>query len=107
MKTHALALRRLRAILDVLLILLFALALTARDNSAQAQVRYQATAGQAVGFEQASLPGGQAAEAAPAAPGASPGAVALDNKTLAAIIAAENAALTSQEFFLDLPLVHR
>ncbi len=107
MNRHTLSARHWRAILDGLLILLLMLALTARDNRAQAQARDQAPASQAVGFENATLPGKLPAEVAPAAPEALPAPAVLDNNTLAAMIAAENAALTQQQFWLDLPLVHR
>ena len=65
MKSRPLAIRRWRAILDGLLILLLALALSGRDGRAQAQVRYPASPGQAAGLEPASLPGDLAQEAAP------------------------------------------
>jgi hypothetical protein len=105
MKSHPLAMRRLRAILDVLLILLLALALSGREDRAQAQARYQARQARAAGLERASLPGDLAQEAALAAPAAPPAAVELDNNTLAAMIAAENATLVEAQFSLDLPLV--
>jgi hypothetical protein len=116
MKTHSPAARRWRAILDGLLILLLVLVLTARDEGAQAQarerapVRYEAPASQALGSEGATGP--MAAElsleeVAPVQPEALPAPAALDNNTLAAMIAAENAALTEQQYWLDLPLVQR
>jgi hypothetical protein len=89
MKAHTLNARLCRAILDGVLILLLALALAARDEGAQAQARYQAAAGQT-----------QVLYHAPAGP-------ALDNNTLAAMIAAENAALTQPQYLLDLSLMHR
>jgi hypothetical protein len=89
MKTHAHGSSRWRAILDGVLILLLALALTARDDNAQAQARDRAAARD------------QALARYEAAP------VVLDNNTLAAMIAAENAALTLPQYLLDLPLVHR
>ena len=104
MKSRPLAIRRWRAILDGLLILLLALALSGRDGRAQAQVRYPASPGKAAGLETVSLPGDLAQEAA-GMPGAAPAAVELDNNTLAAMIAAENATLALPQFSLDLPLV--
>jgi hypothetical protein len=106
MRTISPTSRRLRAILDGLLILLLALLLTARDSRAQAQVRDQAPASHAAGFQSVPLPARIPAESASADHSPAEGTPELDNNTLAAVIAAENAALTPPQYLLDLPLVH-
>jgi hypothetical protein len=110
MIAHALASRRFRAILDCLLILLLALVLSTHDDNARAQAGSRAAAGDAIGYESMTLLGNNPvvdspADHAPANLSPLTAPAVLDNNTLAAVIAAENAALTPPQYLLDLPLL--
>lgn len=88
--------RRVRLLLDAILILL--VILIASGN------RLPARAGTS---SQAALVGQSGPSGAPmtASANAQPASVLIDNATLAAVIAAENAALTPPLYFSDLPLI--
>lgn len=99
--------RRLRLLLDCYLVLLLILAISAQDQRVLGQAgRQPMTAGRqaddsSLFSSPAAVDMGQAVEPLP------PDQVTLDNKTLAAMIAAENAALTPPQNLLDLPVVTR
>jgi hypothetical protein len=83
--------RRLRMLLDALLVLILLLLIAGRNPGAQNTVAQA-----------------QAVYSQPAPAGALPAPdnlPALDNHTLAAMIAAENAALTLPQYLLELPLL--
>jgi hypothetical protein len=92
--------RRVRVILDCILVVLVILIAGANFLSGQARPEPNLT-----------KPGGLVSSGPPLSrldlesPPPAPASPALDNNTLAAVIAAENAALTPPIHFLDLPLV--
>jgi hypothetical protein len=98
--------RRLRTLLDCLLILLLILVLSAQDQLVLGQVRQPLSAG-AQAADSSLFPSpalvdqGLANEPQPA------GQAPQDNNTLAAMIAAENAALTLPQYLVGLPVVTR
>ncbi len=98
---------RLRTLLDCCLVLLLILLITAQGQPVQAQTRLQPLA--AGGLATGPLPAPQTAAAILGLPGESPssGLTSLDNNTLAALIAAENAALTLPQYWINLPVITR
>ena len=97
---------RLRTILDCLLVLAVILVAIGNIRTVQANAEHQAIEQGApmessqAGSQQNSITAQAAGEnSSPAAP--------LDNITLAAMIAAENAALTLPQYLTDLPIVTR
>lgn len=93
---------RFRIILDCTLVLLVILIAGANFLSGQARPEADSAAQQAQVSAAPPLSGAGLENALPA-----PASAALDNNTLAAMIAAENAALTPPILFTDLPLVIR
>lgn len=102
MSANPLPYRRLRIILDCALVVLVILIAGANYLSGQARPEAGSVAGETLiadgrRLSDAGLPSAQLAPDLPV----------LDNNTLAAMIAAENAALTPPIHFTDLPLVIR
>lgn len=102
MSPNPLPYRRLRIILDCVLVVLVILIAGANYLSGQASPEAASAAGEALvarglPLSEADLPSDQP----------EPAMSMLDNNTLAAMIAAENAALTPPIHFTDLPLVLR
>jgi hypothetical protein len=93
---------RFRIILDCALVLLVILIAGANYLSGQARSEAGSAAGEALVSAASPLSDADLATAQPV-----PALPALDNNTLAAMIAAENAALTPPILFTDLPLVIR
>jgi hypothetical protein len=112
MNAQTMRFRRFRLILDCILITLFLLLASAKALHVQAGSRLtglhpQASAGEAFLAGPLTLSNVDLANPGPASVQPAPGRAVLDNNTLAAMIAAENAALTPPIHFVDLPVISR
>lgn len=97
----SMAYRRVRLVLDCILILLILWVASGNWLAARAEPARQAEpVGQSEPINQAGDPGTAPADAA-----RQPSSAQVDNNTLAAVIAAENAALTPPIYFTDMPLI--
>jgi hypothetical protein len=99
MQSSAPAYRRLQLVLDCILILLLMLIASGNRLAVRAEPNQQAAP--------AAMDLGMNPVAPDSSPvDAQPAPALLDDNTLAAMIAAENAALTPPLYFSDLPLIH-
>ena len=107
MKPRTIELRRLRTILDCFLVILIVLLAVAAHHPARAGADHQASAVAAPAVDAKALMDIQPATVGVASVNPSLDQPLLDNNTLAAIIAAENAALTLPQYLVDLPVLSR
>jgi len=97
--THEATYRRLRLLLDCILILLVILIASGNKLGVRAEIRQpSAPASRMMAFDQAGEPSSAAGE--------QPSPALIDNNMLAAMIAAENAALTPPQYLSSLPLIN-
>jgi hypothetical protein len=94
--------RRVRTILDVVLFAALILAAVANFWPAQARLAAQPSSDEIRVVKAMPL-----ADLSPAAPSQASDLSLLDDSTLAAMIAAENAALTLPQYFVGLPVINR
>ena len=107
MTTNGIPFRRLRMMLDCTLIFLLILIVIANYLPVQAKTRYQPFAPDAINAEAITLSNHGAENLGLASVNPSHDLVLPDNNLLAAMIAAENAALTLPQYFIDLPMISR
>lgn len=107
MNARPLLLRRLRLVLDGLLVCLIVVLAIAYHQPARAGDAYQASAAVPSAVDSAALMDIQSATSRVASTNPFLEQPLLDNNTLAEIIAAENAALTLPQYLVDLPIISR